>query len=333
MSWFCGKLRDVRASRLVELLVRLQVQGSCSATELAESLGVSVRTIYRDVEALMASGVPLYTEVGRNGGIRIDPSYRVGGLPRLDVDEARGLLFGAIPAIADRLGFDASIADTTLLPAMERSAESAARIVKDRLLIEPSHWFIPTDDTPVLADVARAVWESRELRLTYRGKSGAVTQPVGLILKGDTWYLMGLVRRGSGHVTRLYRVSRIDDVDVLDHRFMRPTGFNLAEAWLEQRRSFFASLPDYRVTVRVSPTGESLLALLDEGSPPLPLPDDVERDDEGWAIVELRFERTPAGAARHLLQLGADIEVLHPPELRDMMASTAASFVRLYGER
>ncbi|WP_425310504.1 HTH domain-containing protein [Ammonicoccus fulvus] len=89
----------MRASRLVELLVRLQLHGGASATELAEALEVSVRTIYRDVEALSAAGVPVWTETGRNGGIRIDPAYRIAGLPRLDPDEARGVLFAAVPAI------------------------------------------------------------------------------------------------------------------------------------------------------------------------------------------------------------------------------------------
>ncbi|MEL7158175.1 MAG: HTH domain-containing protein, partial [Actinomycetota bacterium] len=186
----------MRASRLVELLLRLQLRGGASATELAEAFDVSVRTIYRDVEALSAAGIPIYAEVGRNGGIRIDPSYRVAGLPRLDTSEARAMLFAVVPAIADQLGFDNAAADRTLLPAMDPSAETAARIVHDRLLVEPTHWFEPPDDTPALADVARAVWESRELRLRYRGVD-LVVKPLGLILKGDTWYLLGPARPGT----------------------------------------------------------------------------------------------------------------------------------------
>lgn len=113
--------------------------------------------------------MPVWTEVGRHGGIRIDPSYRVAGLPRLEPDEARGLLFAVVPAIAEQLGLDTGAADHTLLPALEVRTETAARAVRDRLLVEPTHWFLPPDDTPALAEVARGVWESRELRLTYRG--------------------------------------------------------------------------------------------------------------------------------------------------------------------
>ncbi|MEO1064551.1 MAG: WYL domain-containing protein [Actinomycetota bacterium] len=322
----------MRASRLIELLVLLQLRGGASASELAEEFEVSVRTIYRDVEALCAAGVPIHTEVGRNGGIRIDPAYRVAGLPRLDAAEARGVLFAVVPAIAEQLGFDAAIADRTLLPAMERSAEAAARVVRDRLLVEPTHWFVPPDDAPALPEVAKGVWESRELRLGYRGDD-VIVQPLGLILKGDTWYLLGRARHPARRDLRLYRLSRIGSAEVLHRRFERPADFDLAAAWAERRRAFLASLPAYAVTVRVAPGAEPLLAMLDEGAPGLPLPPDVERDEHGWTILRLRFERTPDGAARQLLRLGADVEVLDPPELRERLAATAADLADRYGVR
>lgn len=319
----------MRASRLVELLVRLQLRGGASATELAAALEVSVRTVYRDVEALSAAGVPIYTEVGRNGGIRIDPAYRIAGLPRLDAAEARGVLFAVVPAIAEQLGLDSAAVDRTLLPAMERSTETAARVVRDRLLVEPTHWFVPADDTPALAEVAQAVWESRELRLSYRG-AGVVVHPLGLILKGSTWYLLGQARRGTERPYRLFRLSRIDAVELRDIRFARPPDFDLGAAWAEHRQAFLASLPEYLVTVRVAPGAEPRLALLDEGAPELPLPAETPRDEHGWARLRLRFERTPAGAARHLLRLGARIEVLEPPELRELMTETAVGLAALY---
>ncbi len=296
---------------------------------MAAIFDVSVRTIYRDVEALCAAGVPLYTEVGRNGGIRIDPSYRVAGLPRLDTDEARALLFAVVPAIADQLGFDAAVADRTLMPAMESSAEAAARVVRDRLLVEPTHWFVPPDSTPALAEVASAVWESREVRLVYRGVD-VVVQPLGLILKGDAWYALGRARHGSVLEERLYRLSRVDKVEPLDHRFDRPADFDLATAWSARRQAFLDSIPEILVTVRVAPGAEPLLTMLDEGAPDLPLPADVERDERGWARLQLRFERSQDGAARQLLRLGADVEVLQPPELRERLAEEAGRLSRLY---
>ena len=327
---FPASFRGMRASRLVEMLVWLQLRGGGSARELAAALEVSVRTIYRDVEALSAAGVPVHTEVGRNGGIRIDPAYRVAGLPRLDAAEARGMLFAAVPAIADQLGFDAALADELLLPAMEPSAERAARAVRDRLLVEPTHWFVPQEDTPALAEVARAVWESREARLGYRG-TDVLVRPLGLVLKRDTWYLLALARgrRTPERATRVFRLSRVEAVTVLDHRFDRPPGFDLRSEWAARRRAFLDSIPELPVTVRVAPAAEPLLALLEGRAPALPLPADTERDEHGWARVTLRFDR-PDGAVRHLLGFGAVLEVLHPPEVRERMAEAAAGLAGLY---
>lgn len=320
----------MRVSRLVELLVRLQVRGGAPASELADDLGVSVRTVYRDVDALSAAGVPVYAELGRHGGIRIDPQYRIAGLPRLDAEEARSVLFAAVPAIAAALGFDADAVGRTLLPAMERTGETAARSVHERLHVEPSHWFVPTEDTPALREVATAVWDAREVVLRYRGEE-LPAQPYGLILKGDRWYLLARAvgRRSPARELRLFRLSRVEEATLRENRFDRQADFDLAGEWRRLRQAFVQSLPEYRVSVRVAPAAEPLLALLDEGRPAAPLPEDTARDQDGWALLTLRME-SPERAQRQLLRLGPGVEVLGPPLLRRRMAATAVELAALY---
>ncbi|RZT84917.1 WYL domain-containing protein [Pseudonocardia sediminis] len=111
---------------------------------------------------------------------------------------------------------------------------------------------------------------------------------------------------------------------VRDLRFHRPPDFDLAEAWTALRQALLGPIPEYVVTVRVAPAAEPLLAMLEEGRLELPLQDDVERDEHGWARLDLRFER-PDRAARHLVRLGADVEVLAPPEMRDRMRNQRLS--------
>jgi predicted DNA-binding transcriptional regulator YafY len=314
----------VRAGRLVELLLLLQMRGRATAPELE----VSVRTVYRDIDALAAAGVPLYTETGRNGGVRLAPGYRVGGLPALAEADARGALLTAVPAIARDLGIDPDVGERTLLTALDSRAEAAARSLRDRLLVEPEDWFRSREPVPCLLDVARGVWEAREVRITYRGRS-SVVRPLGLVLKGPTWYLLAGRRSDGAAADRVYRVGRISEATVLDHRFAHPPDFDLAAAWAQRAREFVASIPTYHADVRVAPGGEALLALLQEGTPPLPLAADTPRDAEGWARLRLRFER-PESAARLLLQLGPLAEVTGPAELRALMADAARGLAALY---
>ena len=90
----------MRADRLLSVLMLLRTRGRLTAAELAAELEVSERTVLRDVEALSASGVPVYTDRGRGGGISLLPGYRT-DLTGLTLDEAKALL---AEAIADDLG-------------------------------------------------------------------------------------------------------------------------------------------------------------------------------------------------------------------------------------
>ena len=319
----------MRAARLLELLLVLQRRRAATAAELAAALEVSVRTVYRDIGALAAAGVPVYTEPGRHGGVRLVETFDGEWIGALGTEEARALVLAGVPAVAASVGLDPDSAQARLINALAGPAGRAVSDVRNRLLVETEPWWGHQPEEPCMPQIARAVWECREIRIEYERspkRTPRVVRPLGLVLKGNVWYVIADDRRGT---RRMYRVSRIRVADMLPHGFDRPDDFDLPATWAERKADFAAAIPKYPVAVRVSPRGRPLLALLNEGAPEMPLRDDLPIDDRGWIRLSLTFER-PETAARLLRQLGADIEVLSPTELRSIMSDTAAALSALY---
>lgn len=324
----------MRASRLLSILLLLQTRGRMTARELAEEAGVSVRTVYRDIEALSAAGIPVYGDPGPAGGYDLLDGYRT-RLTGLTEDEASTLFLAGLPGPAAELGLGALLATAELkvLAALPPGLRESAALARERFLLDAPGWFRADDRPPHLAAVAAAVWEQRPLRLRYGARGGTrerAIDPLGLVLKGGVWYLVALAGDDPSADVRTYRVSRIDSLDPLPGRVRRPAGFDLAAYWREASDGFLADLQGGRATVRISPAGVGLLPHLADpwvartttaaASPP---------DANGWVRTEFPFESEDV-AVGQLLRFGPEIEVLAPASLRRRVAAAARTMAALY---
>ena len=324
----------MRGDRLLALLLLLQGHGRLTAHELADRLEVSQRTIYRDVDALSAAGVPVYTERGPKGGVSLLEDYRT-ELTGLTEDEARALFTFAGPQLVADLGLDSKLegALRKLMAALPESQRSGAQRARQRVLIDAAGWMRPAEPVPQLGIVQEASWADRKLRIRYRGgdqPSDRIVDPYGLVAKAGVWYLVA----GTDAGQRIFRVSRIDQAEILAETFQRPRDFDLEAAWTRSRESFESRGPGYRVVIRTAPEALAMLLRVLSGrvSEPIVRIADAHSAADGWRRLRLTF---PAqGAARAaLLQFGELVEVLEPPELREEMAEHALALVELYADR
>lgn len=343
----------MRADRLLSLLLLLQNRGRMTAPELAAELEVSVRTVYRDVEALGASGIPVHADRGPAGGFRLVDGYRTRLTGLTDVQAGSLFLAGAPgPARDLGLGADLTAAQLKLQAALPAELADRARRIQQRFHLDAPAWFRDADPVPHLAQIAEAVWEQRMLSTRYRRWSGAVHRalwPLGLVLKGGIWYLAAAraaegaaageagsegpaptpAPEETGGAVRSYRVGRFLAVETLGERFERPEGFELAAYWEESARRLESATRRRTAVVRLSPRARRLLPMWFGAAGVHALATAGPPDAEGWVGVEIAVE-SGSMAVGDLLRLGADAEVLGPPELRRALAAVVAELAGRY---
>jgi len=322
----------MRSSRLLSILLLLQTRHRLTARELAQELEVSLRTVYRDVEALAAAGVPVYAEQGRAGGYRLVDGYRT-RLTGLTEQEAASLFLVGMPGPAAALGLTgpATAAELKLLAALAPDQRDRAGRLKDRFHLDVPAWYREAEDSPYLAAVAEAVLHDRRIEIVYRRWAAPreverTLEPYGLVLKNGSWYVVS----GGSQGFRTYRVSNILRLTPTDEEFGREPGFDLARHWQDHLEEFERRRFTDRAVVWISP---ELLPRLSDLSASLLLKaiDDTgaEPDADGSLTVAVPIESI-GNAVEQLIRFGAGLEVLEPEALRDEFARTARDLLDLY---
>lgn len=300
-----------------------------TAEDLAERLEVSPRTIYRDLEALSIAGVPVYSERGPSGGIELLENYRT-NLTGLTKQEVQALFMFTVPGLFADLQADKTeqAASLKLMAALPSPFRHDVDFVRQRIHLDPAGWFQPSEAYPFLCLLQQAIWENRRVRMTYRKADGEwvkrLIDPLGLVNKANVWYVVANVF----HNTQGYRVSRIQELALLESTFERPAGFNLAEFWPQWCSRFEENFTRFEVMLRVSPEGILQLAH-NFGEGIYNIVSQLSPDSRGMTTLSLPFESADA-ACRQLMGLGNSVEVLEPPTLRQIMLQQALALAAFY---
>ncbi|MGN6694730.1 MAG: helix-turn-helix transcriptional regulator [Aquihabitans sp.] len=314
----------MRADRLVAILLLLQRREQVTAAEVAEELEVSERTARRDLEALGMAGIPVYPIRGRNGGWRLAGGGRT-DLSGLNADEARALFLVAGPQA--QLTPEARSALRKLVRALPEPLRERAEAASDAVVLDPTAWDrrdTGFPDPAHLTDVQRAVIDRQELRLGYQSRTGdpteRIVQPLGVVAKGRTWYLIADTEAGR----RTFRVDRITSLEPTGEAAVRPDGFDLAGAW----EDVLERVDDIRLQVAAHATlhpelvGPLRFALGNRAVIGETTPNGVSLTLRGHSIRSLAAE---------ISGFGAYLDVHDPPELRQALADIGRELVEQYG--
>ncbi len=334
----------MRADRLLSLVLLLQARGNLTARVLAAELEVSVRTVYRDLEALAAAGVPVVTESGPGGGCSLMEGYRF-PLRGLRPDEAEALLVLGVPGVLRELGLDRA------LDAAQRRIRLTAGLTREAgpgpeargaalVHLDMPRWFGTHEEVPCLRDLASALRLRRRAVIRYgqpagrggqhRDEEPRVVGPLGLVNKAGTWYLVASPLHAAGPPgPRVFRAARITSARVLAEPFERPDGFELADFWSRWSAEFAASRPRIQVTLRASPAALAVFPEIFGQAAGPALEAALPAGEDGWRVVTLSFEHELAAAYR-LAGFGDRVEVLTPSSVRARLVTTAREILGCY---
>ncbi len=316
----------MRADRLISIMLLLQKRKRVTTRELAEELGVSPRTIFRDLVALGANGFPIYAEHGPGGGVCLIEEYR-DGLKTLTMDEVDALQSMRIPDALTSLDAGKSLQRALLKMA---TAHPSQGTTASTLYID-WNWWRQSEQVPKsrLELIHTAIHQCLSLQVEFLLWNRTVFEqqidPYGIVAKAGEWYI---VYASAGRV-RMRRINDLKKVQLTDTLFRKPENFDLEAAWKtlchEQEDDYYR----FRVCARVSPEIAAILGEPSWGVPFRVRGQGGEVDDRGWVSCELEFENLIA-ARTHLLGWGSAVEVISPMELRLSLLDYAHQIQKVY---
>lgn len=309
----------MRADRLLSIVMLLQHRGRLNAADIAAQLEVSTRTVLRDIEALSSAGIPVYTDRGRGGGISLLQGYRT-ELTGLTAAEATALLASGAGRVATPAFASAMRKVIAAIPDAHRAAASTA---SQRILVRPDGFAYPHEPEEHLVELQRVVIDGVRIRITYRDRSGSmndrILDPIGLVYAGDHWYLLA----GRDGTERVYRVSRIDELTVLDEQAHRASTVDLEAAFTAHWKSFRASLVETEITCTVEESAwlslsKNVVRVIDER---------IHHDGKRLVVIVFSGHNHALGA---LWNCGPGVKVLQPTAIREELAARAFETYELY---
>lgn len=300
----------MRYSRLLGITTILLSHDTVTAEQLAKRYEVSVRTIYRDIEALSAAGVPVYMRQGKGGGISLVEDYTV-SRAMLSDEDARYLIL-ALQAMKAT-----DFADSGELIDKIRSVFKMVEI-NDWVEIEFSNWSNSQQEREKFEILKNSILNSEIMELEYINASGEKSErevsPLKLIFKSRAWYLIAYCSKRRA--VRMFRASRIISAT--------PSGRHFDRASIPLEKIPETKYAPDIVSLHLKFSSDVLYRLYDEFSP-----DMLKVNDDGSIDVKVRYPRDE-WIYSFILSMGDSAEVISPKDVRDEIARRTSSILKKY---
>lgn len=294
----------MKESRLFKIVYILLDNGKVTASELADKLEVSTRTIYRDLDSLSNAGIPIYTEDGRNGGIFLKEDFTLDKavVSREEKDKIIGIL----------KGFSKLDNNEELLSKLQALFNSKE---ESYLEVDFSNWE-ESSDNGYFQEIKEAILDKRKIEIHYINLKGIesyrLVYPLKLIYKGSYWYLRAYCTYREE--IRYFKLNRIINLVVLDEMFIEKI-----------EDSYIAGINNIDVIDIVIKANKDMgFRIYDEF-----YRGNIKRLDDDSLLIEGKI-KNDIWLIDYLLSFGSRIEVLEPTWLREDLIEEYEKIVELY---
>lgn len=292
----------MKNDRLFQLLYLLLEKGTMTAPELSRALEVSVRTVYRDVEALSMAGVPVFATQGKNGGVSLLANYAF-DKALLSDDEQNQILFAIQSLRATDQPVDALLNKLGGLFQKQNTSW---------IEVHFSRWGLGNTDNRKFEQLKAALIGRQVLEILYCSSSGETSRravlPLKLIFKDKSWYLQAYCRKAEDY--RLFKINRILEITVQEERFVIPP-----DDPPPIEPDYPISYPYTQMLLRFSPSiAFRIYDEFDRSS--------IEQQPDGSLLVHACFPQD-GWVVGYLHSFGADVTILEPEEMRRIVADYA----------
>ncbi|KYG29464.1 helix-turn-helix transcriptional regulator [Alkalihalobacillus trypoxylicola] len=317
----------MRAERLLDMIILLQNRGRMTTKELADELHVSQRTILRDMDSLSLAGIPIYSKRGKYGGWEILNDYKL-NLMNVKEEDLYSLIASPSEKVLNDLGVSSKKTIEVrekILSSLPTHTSDKTKFIWERIYMDTEGWRESKESLTYLGLVQTAVFESKQLRIIYKGYSGEEKEvfimPLGLVIQNHNWYLVA--KRGEEF--RNYRISRILSATVLDIVFERPPHFQLKAYWEASKKRFIESLPQFPVEVEVN---ESILSRLTYTSKFVQL---INKEQQPGGVVKAQLVfNDKQEALEYILGFGHQLKIISPTYLIEELIISAEQLLLQY---
>lgn len=311
----------MRLHRMISILLLIESKGKVKAKELALELETSVRTVYRDIDALCEAGIPLTADSGPNGGIHFMEGYDV-GIKNLQGEDIINLYLNGIGIKADRQS-DIGMKLNNVLLKLEKSVPRELcddiNTIKRRFYVDDTPWWGDMHRLQNIDMLIQSVCRSRKLRIAYKKHKGELSfrniRPYGIVVKEMNWYMIAYCEKSND--IRMFKCDRIIKCEYLDEDFF------IDKFWKRSSDAFInqcSQSEKYRVVIRVAKNRADILKSFE-----------IYKIEETENYIDATINMFKYEfAVNDVIRIIGYVEIISPAELRCYVKGELCNIIRKY---